>query len=614
LTASVASFLARAQKRGTELPDALSGALLLAAIRLSEAKGQAIRPYQLLVDDEGNLDLLTGDPPTGDGYAAPELRNGAVLPDDARVLVYAAGALGYELSTLTTPRAGEEATAAVSGALGKVIRKAMADRQKRFKSLTEMARAIEAIHGRPSKEDERVILAAVASSTPLPAAQKLAKIELEKAVTPEATSNGEPGRSAVFTEISDEPEAQREPQAAPAAGPITEERHETERLRADLDAERRARADLGSVVQARLQELTQLATRLSVVEEQVRSPAPSASLSPSAAMAREVDELLDQRRFSEAERVLQNPLVQHSAVLQFRLGQTLSVPLDASASALTRAEAAFRRASDLDAGWVQPRARLGLLLLRQGKRKEAHAQLEAALRMDPGCPEALAALGRRGALGAGFLLSGAVGAAAAAVLLLAVRPASPLARAAAAAPSIAVSAPVPVQSPAPEPVVPLPRQSAAAPAPRAEPSLLPLPPPEPARPARTEPEPARVARAETEPSRAARTEAEAARSPRPEPKTRSRKVAASSSPMRAAAEQEAAKGDKALRAFDTKSAQAAFTSALQLDPTLPAAHRGMGMVYVLLGKNAEAKAAYARYLELLPDAPDKEQITRLLSR
>jgi len=84
--------------------------------------------------------------------------------------------------------------------------------------------------------------------------------------------------------------------------------------------------------------------------------------------------------------------------------------------------------------------------------------------------------------------------------------------------------------------------------------------------------------------------------------------------MRAAAELEAAKGDKALRAFDTKAAQAAFASALQLDPTLPAAHRGMGMVYVLLGKNAEAKAAYARYLELLPDAPDKDQIARLLSR
>jgi len=74
------------------------------------------------------------------------------------------------------------------------------------------------------------------------------------------------------------------------------------------------------------------------------------------------------------------------------------------------------------------------------------------------------------------------------------------------------------------------------------------------------------------------------------------------------------KGDRALRAFDTRSAEAAFASALKLDPTLPAAHRGMGMVYVLLGKNAEAKTSYARYLELAPEAPDRDQITRLLSR
>jgi tetratricopeptide (TPR) repeat protein len=603
LTASVASFLAKAQKKGTELPDALSGALLLAAIRLSEAKGQAIRPYQLLVDDEGSLDLLTGDPPTGDGYAAPELRNGAVLPDDPRVLVYAAGALGYELATLTTPRPGEEVSGAVSGALGKVIRKAMAERQKRFKSLTEMIRAIEAIQGRPSKEDERVILAAVASSTPLPAAQKLAKIELEKAAVPEVPSKGEPGRSgsdAGFTEISDEPEAGREPPAAPEVQQVSEERHEAERLRADLDAERRARADLASAVQARLQELAQLATRVSVVEEQIRSPAPA--LSPSATMAREVDELFDQRRFSEAERVLQSSLVQHNAVLQFRLGQVLSAPLDANASALTRAEAAFRRAADLDPGWLQPRARLGLLLLRQGKRREAWAQLELALRMDPGCPEALAALGSRGGRAAGFVLSGSVGAAAAAMLLLALRPASPLPGVAAlAAPPIAVSAAVPVPAKAPQAVAAAPRPAPTPPAPQAVPSLPPLPPPE--RPARPEPGP----------SRPVGSEPEAVRTPRPEAKPRFRRVA-TSSPVRAAAEQEAAKGDKALRAFDTKAAQAAFASALQLDPTLPAAHRGMGMVYVLLGKNAEAKAAYARYLELLPDAPDKDQIARLLSR
>ena len=71
MTASVASFLTQAQKRGSELPPALSGALLLAAIRLSDHRQQALRPYQLLVDDDGTLELLAGEPPTADGYAAP---------------------------------------------------------------------------------------------------------------------------------------------------------------------------------------------------------------------------------------------------------------------------------------------------------------------------------------------------------------------------------------------------------------------------------------------------------------------------------------------------------------------------------------------------------------
>ncbi|HZX96939.1 MAG TPA: hypothetical protein VFE90_20635, partial [Myxococcales bacterium] len=184
MTASVASFLTQAQKRGSELPPALSGALLLAAIRLSEHQQQALRPYQLLVDDDGALDLLTGEPPTGDGYSAPELRNGAVLPDDPRVLVYAAGALAYELITLAPPRQGQAPGKEVQGPLAPVIRKAMAERQQRYRTLGDMARAIERIHGRPSREEERLILAAVAGSTPLPAAQKLAKIELGRTTMP----------------------------------------------------------------------------------------------------------------------------------------------------------------------------------------------------------------------------------------------------------------------------------------------------------------------------------------------------------------------------------------------------------------------------------------------
>ncbi|HMC33577.1 MAG TPA: hypothetical protein VKH65_04180, partial [Myxococcales bacterium] len=323
MTASVASFLAQAQKKGAELPASLSSALLLAAIRLSEKKAQAIRPYQLLVDDDGALDLLTGDPPAGDAYAAPELRNGAVLPDDPRVLVYAAGALGYELITLRPPPAKADEGAPLKGPLAPVIRKAMADRQQRYKTVADMARAIERIQHRPSREEERLILAAVAASTPLPPAQKLAKLELERATAPDGAAGVAPVAAEpqpVFTQVWDPLEPQpRGTAAVLEANPESRQPGADDALRAELQAERKARQELAVALDSRLsQGLAQLGTRVALVEEQVRlSPQPS--LSPSAAIEREVKQLLDQRRFAEAERVLQDPLVQNDAVLQFRL-------------------------------------------------------------------------------------------------------------------------------------------------------------------------------------------------------------------------------------------------------------------------------------------------------
>ena len=51
-----------------------------------------------------------------------------------------------------------------------------------------------------------------------------------------------------------------------------------------------------------------------------------------------------------------------------------------------------------------------------------------------------------------------------------------------------------------------------------------------------------------------------------------------------------------------------------MDNPFPAAHRGLGMVYVLQGKNDEAKVEYEKYLQLAPDAADGDQIKRLLAR
>ena len=620
MTASVASFLAQAQKKGAELPASLSSALLLAAIRLSEKKAQAIRPYQLLVDDDGALDLLTGDPPAGDAYAAPELRNGAVLPDDPRVLVYAAGALGYELITLRPPPAKADEGAPLKGPLAPVIRKAMADRQQRYKTVADMARAIERIQHRPSREEERLILAAVAASTPLPPAQKLAKIELERATAPDGAAGVAPVAAEpqpVFTQVWDPLEPQpRGTAAVLEANPESRQPGADDALRAELQAERKARQELAVALDSRLsQGLAQLGTRVALVEEQVRlSPQPS--LSPSAAIEREVKQLLDQRRFAEAERVLQDPLVQNDAVLQFRRGQALSSAPDPDGSRSSRAEAAFRRTAELDEAWPEPRAMLGALLWRRGKHAEARAQLQAALKLDPACPEALAVLSieRRPSVPALVMSSGA-SALAAAVLVLALRTAKP--EPAIPQPPTRVAALLPLPEKA-EP--PIPSHEASPPQARSAETAAPQAVPAPAPASQTPPPPQTAARIPAPdsglaPARKARRALEAKADPepvaRPGPGPRSKKVASTS---RAAAEAESAKGDKALRAFDTKAAEAAFASALKLDPALPAAHRGMGMVFVLTGRNAEAKAAYSRYLELAPDAPDKEQIARLISR
>lgn len=634
MSASVFAFLAQVKERGAQLPQPLAAALLLAAVRLSEKNNQAVRPDLLVVDEDGGLTLRKGSPDRDGPYSAPELASDKVSPREPRVLVYAAGALGYELSTLETPQPG----AVSEGLLAPVIQKALAaDRKDRYRNLEEMAQAIQELQKRPTNDEERLILTAVVQSTAAP--KTVAKVTTRKIQafyaldpsdapevkddepvasfpkrvapvhgwdpqdrTPRVVFPKEPAAPLKEARAAPPPAAvEPQPQAEPAPEPVSSKAVEPApapkpqqqgpaardprtdtalarigQLSTELEADRRSRAEEFALLDSRLDTLARLGDRIESLEKR-----PAAA--PQRAGRREVKEMLDDRRFAEAERALRSA-PDDDAGLQVLLGQALLGQTDPDGARAKGAEAAFRRAAELDAAWAQPKALLGVLLVRQGRRAEGLPLLHAALQIDPRNPEALAALGPPRPPRAPFLSVLGIGAAAGAVAALSVvfsvktagapavarADAAPPSMAAAPAPSLAEATPVAVALPLP------------APAPRAE--------------------------------QASADSAPAAPAARPEKPSRPRKLASAESRKRPEALAEAAKGEKALRAFDTASAQASFEAALKADASLAAAHRGMGMVYVLQGKDAQAKAEYRRYLELQPDAPDREQIQRLLAR
>jgi Tfp pilus assembly protein PilF len=59
-------------------------------------------------------------------------------------------------------------------------------------------------------------------------------------------------------------------------------------------------------------------------------------------------------------------------------------------------------------------------------------------------------------------------------------------------------------------------------------------------------------------------------------------------------------------------ALAAFTSALEADPTLARAVRGTAMAQMMQGKDREAKESFQRYLLLDPNADDALQIQKVI--
>lgn len=603
MTASVAAFLDRVRERGAELPPPLSGALLLAAVRLSEARAQPLRPDLLEVDGDGGLELRDGGPDVETAYASPELRKGSALERDPRVLVWAAGALGYELVTLRRLQLGQEPGPEVPGPLAPVIRRALAnERKKRFRNLAEMAEAIEKVQAAPSHDEERLILAAVAQ-TSAPASRPLARIELQKQPSPfpaeAAPVETPPAVHPVFAQQWDPLEAppevffappEPEPEPAAPEEPGVVALHETQALEARgedplqaLRDELKTRREEILVLESRLENLARLGSRISTLEERVRASQPP--------LSREVTALLEERRFAEAEKALEAPAAAKDPVLQLRLGQALMAQSDADGSKLARAESAFRKAAELDPAWAQPRAQLGTLLMKQGKRNQAMALFRAALALDPGCVEAQAAAGTPLQLRPGWMAAGGAvaGAGLALLAVIALRPppapvsaASPplAAPPVSAAPPVLQSSLLPQGVPVPHPSPIISRAPDTPPPAQTAPIILQQPKPE----ARVEPE------------------VPPAAAPRRRP-----------APRKSQAAERAADGDKALRAFNTKAAFDAFSAALKEDPSFASAHRGLGMVYVLQGKNDAAKVEYRKYLDLSPNAPDADQIKRLLA-
>ena len=59
-------------------------------------------------------------------------------------------------------------------------------------------------------------------------------------------------------------------------------------------------------------------------------------------------------------------------------------------------------------------------------------------------------------------------------------------------------------------------------------------------------------------------------------------------------------------------AAASYRRALELDPGVARAWRGLGLVLWKTGERAEARRAFARYLELAPDAPDRAHVRTYL--
>jgi tetratricopeptide (TPR) repeat protein len=163
--ATVRDILERARAAGETIPQPEAEALFSAAVRLSVEQGLVPRPHQLRLDDHGSLTFARDESgPLAPEYLAPELSSDdPPRRSEPRVLVYAAGALGYELLCGQTPKVPPEAPAGeLAGPLADLVRLALSpDRRERFGDLQQLLDAVEVVQPRRPPEVEGQLFAAL---------------------------------------------------------------------------------------------------------------------------------------------------------------------------------------------------------------------------------------------------------------------------------------------------------------------------------------------------------------------------------------------------------------------------------------------------------------------
>lgn len=73
------------------------------------------------------------------------------------------------------------------------------------------------------------------------------------------------------------------------------------------------------------------------------------------------------------------------------------------------------------------------------------------------------------------------------------------------------------------------------------------------------------------------------------------------------------RGESALEHGHADDAVSSFRSALDTEPGIAVAYRGLGMAYGVQGNDAEAMRAYEKYLQLMPHAKDAQDIRKSMA-